>query len=124
MKQRTVRFGDWVILVAILLLAGGLALFLFFGGHGKTYCVIRQSRAIIKVLPTDADTTFVVGGRYENTVEIQDHRVRVIHSTCPNGVCTASGSIDKAGQSIICLPNEMVVELVQDAPAEVDVVAK
>lgn len=124
MKQRTVRCGDWIILAAILLLAGGLALFLFFGGQGKTYCVIRQSRAIIKVLPMDMDTAFVVVGRYENTVEIQDHQVRVVHSTCPNGICAASGSIDKAGQSIICLPNEVVVELVQDVPAEVDVVAK
>lgn len=123
MKQRTIRAGDWWIITAVLLAAGGLALFLFSTAVTKSYCVIRQSRAIIKVLPMNQDTVFTVGGTYENTIEIRNGTVQVVESTCPNGVCKNSGRIDRAGQSIICLPNQVVVELVQEVPAEVDAIA-
>lgn len=125
MKQRIIpRKGDVLALLAILLLAGGTALFFLLGTGTKSYCVIRQSRAIIKVLPMDEDADWTVGGAYENTVTIRQGRVWVSQSSCPNQACKKMGERTRAGQTIVCLPNQVVIEVRQDVPSEVDAIAR
>lgn len=46
-----------------------------------------------------------------NTVHIKDGEVWVTDSSCTNQVCTKHAPIDEAGESIICLPNRMVVKI-------------
>lgn len=49
------------------------------------------------------------------TVVIENGSVRVINSTCADGICEKSGAITRAGQRIICLPNKTVVELIGES---------
>ncbi len=46
-----------------------------------------------------------------NLVEIGDEEVRVIEASCPDKVDVKQGFISKIGESIICLPNRMVIEI-------------
>lgn len=51
------------------------------------------------------------GRSYSNTVVIKDGKVTVTESTCVNQVCVKHGAIDQAGESIICLPNKLIVKI-------------
>lgn len=46
-----------------------------------------------------------------NLIEIGDEKVRVIEANCPDEIDVKQGFISKIGESIICLPNRMVVEI-------------
>lgn len=46
-----------------------------------------------------------------NVVIIKDGKVKVKSATCGNQVCVKHSQIDEAGESIICLPNKMVVRI-------------
>ena len=48
---------------------------------------------------------------YYNVVEIKDGKVSVTEASCKNQVCVRHGSISKAGESIVCLPNRLVVSI-------------
>ena len=44
-----------------------------------------------------------------NRIEIRDGRVRMIEASCPNHLCIRQSWISLEGQSIVCLPNKVIV---------------
>ena len=49
--------------------------------------------------------------------------VRVVESDCPTQDCVHTGSISRAGQSIVCLPARTIIQLVgESAGSDVDIV--
>ena len=48
---------------------------------------------------------------HENVVVIHDGTVHMESADCKNQVCVHTGEISRAGESIICLPNKVVVEI-------------
>lgn len=42
---------------------------------------------------------------------VETGKVRVTESTCPDKVCARTGWISRPGQSIVCLPNKVVVRI-------------
>ena len=58
------------------------------------------------------ELTVPVEGTYHLTVTLNKTGVRVSESDCPGQDCVHTGVITRAGQSIVCLPARIVVELV------------
>jgi len=60
--------------------------------------------------------------RGEAIIESRDGRVRILPmptEVCPLGICWATGWIGRTGQSIVCLPNRIVITL-RGRAAQVD----
>lgn len=56
-------------------------------------------------------------------VEVSDKKIRMIEMdklTCPEGVCSETGWIGKNYETIVCLPNRIVVS-VENAVSDIDV---
>ncbi len=45
-------------------------------------------------------------------VEIKNKKVRVVKSTCPNKICVKTGWISKKGETIACVPNNIIIKIV------------
>ncbi len=110
--------------LADLLLIGGLViisavcLLFFFNSNAQTV-KITQNGEILAELPIGENREFTI----ENclTVKIENGKVWVHSSACPDLVCENSGKISASGQSIICLPNKIIVELTGSTP-ETDII--
>ena len=50
-----------------------------------------------------------------NRVKIQDGQVEMIWADCPDQICAAHPKISKNRESIICLPNKVILEIVDRA---------
>ncbi len=48
---------------------------------------------------------------YYNVVEIKGGEVKVTEASCKNRVCVKHGSISRTGETIVCLPNRLVVRI-------------
>ena len=59
--------------------------------------------------PLDEDRTLDLGCL---TVVIRDGKVWVEDADCPDKVCEHTGRIGYGGQTIVCLPNEIVIRIV------------
>ncbi|MFV0362060.1 MAG: NusG domain II-containing protein [Suipraeoptans sp.] len=46
-----------------------------------------------------------------NTLIIENGQIYMEHANCPDGYCITQGKKSRSNESIICLPNEVVVEV-------------
>ena len=67
--------------------------------------------------------TFPINSEYGyNLIEIGDEEVRVIEADCPDKIDVRQGYISKIGETIVCLPNKMIVEIKgMDKSQEIDI---
>ena len=63
-----------------------------------------------KAMPADADEE-CTQYRYCNIVSISGGEVSVTASSCRNQVCVKHGHISREGESIVCLPNRLIVTI-------------
>jgi len=50
--------------------------------------------------------------KYEvNTIEIKDEGVRIKGATCSDQICVRTGFISKPGETIVCLPHKLLIEI-------------
>ena len=70
--------------------------------------VVKQDDKIVYNESININRTVDTG---TNTVIIKDGIVYISDATCKNQVCVNTGKISKKGESIICLPNKVIVEI-------------
>lgn len=111
-----------LLLLSLLSLAALYSRFSFFPGSTKTLQAVisAQGKVVRRIsLPLEARTTFTVAGRVgSSAVEIEGGRVRMQEATCPGRVCVNQGWIEHAGQSIICIPGEILIRIEGAAPMD------
>ena len=112
--EKAIGKADLVLLFCVLLIA-------FFGlffyeklkspGHAVR---IQSGQETIKTLPLSADTEFsVTTDAGENRVIIKNGEVLVKEADCPDKLCVKHRAIHSVGETIICLPHKLVVEVVE-----------
>jgi hypothetical protein len=107
-SDRNTAIRDIVLILAIALV--GLCL-LFFNGRKTTpgsSVVVEVDGKTVASYPLDTDGVFVLNGG-TNTLEIKDGKARISDADCPNMQCVRQGWISRGGQSIVCLPNKLIV---------------
>ena len=115
----------WLALLGLLLLGGCAVGFFFMGGEGHVATVTLDGQVIDEI---DLDRvaggyTFEVEGACRNTVEVEYGRIRVASADCPDQVCVNQGWIHNSALPIVCLPNQLIIEIT-GGESEFDAVAK
>lgn len=100
--------GDIIIIISVALaLVISIAGLIIFSQQGSTV-TIKQNNEIVYSESIGKDNTVTLDG---NTVIIEDGFVYMLNASCKNQVCVNTGKISKKGESIICLPNKVTVEI-------------
>ncbi|MCL2107424.1 MAG: NusG domain II-containing protein [Oscillospiraceae bacterium] len=102
--------GDIAVILCLLILAGGLLLPPRLLPPGPLTVYVNGEIAMKSMHVNGAE------------VEIDGGRARIASSPCPDQLCVHAGWLDKPGQSAVCLPRRVIVEL-RGARNEVDGVA-
>lgn len=58
------------------------------------------------------------------TVEVGGGRIRMLEAPCPDKICIRRGWIEKTGDSIICIPNEIHIFIQGKSAAPVDALTR
>lgn len=112
-RALTFRRGDLICIFLVAATALILAVFLALRALGveTTVLQVRQDGVLLKEYSLKNDQVFSVDGDYRNTVTIRAGKVAITHSDCPGSDCVHSGWIDRAGTSIVCLPNRLELRI-------------
>lgn len=112
--------GDILIITASLLLA---ACFLFINGR-------RQQGEYVHITANGSKTTYPLSENRTielksfssgyNIIVIADGQVTMESASCPDKICVHHKAVSKNGESIICLPNEVFVEIESKKQKETD----
>lgn len=79
--------------------------------------VIFDRQIVGTTIPIDTELGY-------NLIEIGDERVRVLEADCPDQIDVKQGWISNKGETLICLPNRLVIELksLSSSGDEVDII--
>lgn len=118
-----------LLLVAGLLAVGlVIALVVYLTGSTGASVQVRVDGKLVASYDLAEDRTETIQGvdSGTNLLVIEQGSAYVKEASCPDGLCVNMGKISKNGQSIICLPNKVVVEVVssddqEENPNQVDV---
>lgn len=117
---RILRPYDYLI-IFLLIVGSFLPLVLFQAQAqsqtGDRYAVIRINgqevdRFNLDTLSTLEKSYYPAQGQY-NIIEIDDGRIRVKEDNSPDQIAVKTGWISKNGQTSICLPHKLVIEIKQ-----------
>ncbi len=120
-KNSTVgsKLRNDLIFIAVLLLisAVGFLCLLVFRGKGDVVRVTVNGE-VYKVYSLSENITEDIlsgeNGEQFNRLVIQDGQAYIQSASCPDGICVDHRPISKSGESIICLPNKVVVTAIAD----------
>jgi len=119
------RKNDIILVAVIGLLAILLWLGIYFTQNEGAYAYVTVKNAEYGKYPLDTDTEIRIGdGSTYNILVIKDGKAEVTEASCPDKLCVHQGKVHYDGQSIICLPNKVVVEIVGGEQSKVDAVVK
>ena len=113
-----------VILIAVLLAAAALVwTFLRMGRKNGAVAVVTLNGEMRAELPLGEDVSMTFEGGGRNTVTVRDGAVCVESADCPDGLCVRQGWAKYEGETIVCLPNGLVVT-VRGGEADMDAVSQ
>ena len=117
--------GDLMLIAALLIAGLAIIALLSFTRQDGRQAVVRANGQIVTRLPLaqDARVPVEIEGSVTNVVVVQDGAVHMEEADCPDHLCIRRGAIRYAGDSIICLPNKVVVEISGEDALNLDAVA-
>jgi hypothetical protein len=111
------KFEKILILVILLISVVSMGIIKFKSSSEKSNIVIQVDNKVEKKIPFNRlenktyDFTF---NNHIGTIEVKDGKVRMLEMSkdiCPNAICSDTGWIETTFQSIVCLPNKIVVKI-------------
>lgn len=116
------KWGDFIIIGAVLVLAAAVAGVLALGASGdRLYAEVWQDNTLVeRVELTD---------RTDRTIDLDGHNVIVLSgrtaamqsADCRDQVCVRTGTLTRAGQVAVCLPNRVVLRITGET-SEIDAI--
>ncbi len=108
------RRNGYILLAVLAAVIPLLFLALCFSAGRGEKVRVSVDGAVMAEYPLDEERTEMIEG-YEggyNKLVIAEGYACVSEADCPDGLCVHMGRISRGGQSVVCLPHRVVVEIV------------
>ncbi len=115
--------NDLLLIGCLVLIAGLSSLFYFFAKTDENAQVIitidgqNYGTYLLK-----EETQIDIKGK--NTLYIKNGRVQMVDADCKDQICVHHKPISKSGESIICLPNKLIVTVESKESEKLDAVSE
>ena len=106
---------DIILVLSMVIIAAAAFLIINFAvKKDGSYAVIKVDGKVIKTLDLNSGETTIEVNGYQggvNKVVINDGKVGMTEADCPDELCVKTGKISRVGETIVCLPHRVVVEI-------------
>lgn len=119
------RFGKsdaWLLVILAVVLLAVCLLFYGFGGKKGACVTVTVAGELYGTYPLEQDAVveIKIDGNVTNRLEIKDGAADVTDASCPDKLCVHQKSISKTNETIVCLPNKVVVEIMDGEASDLD----
>lgn len=107
-----IRKAD-IFLAIILIVLGLFVSYLFTSnnGNGSTVHITVSGKSYASFPLSENRTVEITQDDHINKITIDDGTVSMTFSDCTNQDCVLHSSISRTGETIVCLPNKVVIEI-------------
>ena len=122
MKKRDIIF----LSVIFICLAGFAAGFYLTHQNVGASVEITVDGKVYGTYPLDVDKEIPIqkDGKTTNLLVIKDGKADVTEADCPDKLCVHQKAISKTNETIVCLPNKVVVQVIGTGESELDSIAR
>ena len=123
-NKRKIKNDVILAVIVIAIAATGLLLLNVFKTEGA-FAVVKLDGKETERYPLSVNTEVVIETENDgkNTLVIEDGKAFIKDATCPDKICEGHSKISFKGETIVCLPHKVVIEIVAaDSDNELDVV--
>ncbi len=107
-----IKKADIVLFVILLVFGLALSALSFFSGTaGQKVQIEVDGRPYGVYSLAENQTIEIKENDHTNKITIKDGTVQMAYSDCKNQICVNDGKISMTNQSIVCLPNKVLVEI-------------
>lgn len=106
------KTNDIILIITIVIIASTM---LFWPKEKGTKAIVTyKGTEILKIdLKEHQTKDYEVNGTNGSVkIHVQEGKIKVNEENSPRHLCSKQGYIEKAGESIVCLPNEIVIEII------------
>lgn len=116
---------DIILIITFIIIAIVLFIINFKNSEKGTSVEVTVSGESYGMFPLDKDGEYIItNGKKHNILVINNGTARISEATCNNQVCVKHKAISKDNETIICVPNKIVIKVVSESANELDGVAK
>lgn len=115
-------FADIVLICIFLVLALSVFLIVELTRREGAYVIVSVDGGEVCRYSLSEDGEFLLNGG-TNTLVISGGEAYISEADCPDGLCVSQGRISRTGQTVVCLPNRVMLRIVgaDDADVELEV---
>ncbi|MEK7251056.1 MAG: NusG domain II-containing protein [Bacteroidota bacterium] len=118
--MKMITLGDKILIVVLFLCtAGSFFAKNLLASQGSLVIIELKEMPVYKGKLTEDRKVTIKGAYGDVRVQIRGGNVAVVHADCPNKVCVRTGWRSHSGESIICVPNQVVVRILGEERNEV-----
>lgn len=111
--MRKKYIADIILVISLVILTLVTSIFIYKKQtSNKIYVEVSINGEITNKYSIDENIEIML--KTGNVLVIKDGNVCISNADCPDDLCVKQGTISKANESIICLPNKLVVRIVED----------
>lgn len=85
---------------------------------------IKVNGSLYQEVDLSEDQLIPIQNEYDCVIEVKDHDIRFLSSTCPNQTCVHSGFIAHTTQSAVCIPNRVSIQVITEEGEQIDVISE
>ncbi len=109
-----IRKSDMILIAVVVVIAVIVLVYVMSTKKTGKIVEISVDGEVLESFDLSEDKEYqVTTDKGNNLVIIKDGMVDVVEADCPDKVCVNHVAIDSVGETIICLPHKLVVEIVE-----------
>lgn len=106
------RKKDMILIGGLLAIAAVTAVCLqLFAGQGFQVTAYVDGEEVGRWSLEESVNEVLQTANGQNRLIIEDGKAYVTEADCPDGICVKQGKISRTGQTIVCLPHKLVIEI-------------
>lgn len=126
-KSRKSR-NDIILVAVILLIAAAGLLLVSLNREAGAYATVKIDGVQTASYPLSEDITVEItsgeNGEFSNTLVIEKGKAYISQADCPDKICAGHRAVSYTGETIVCLPHKVIVEITSGTDTDgLDIIA-
>lgn len=107
--------SDIKLIIILLILFIPISLLVLINSSNGNKALVYYNNKLIKTIDLNINDKYTVNGyNGEINIEVKNKKIRVLNEISQKHLCSKQGFISSSYESIVCLPNKIVIKITND----------